>query len=285
MNKNEFLEELNRHLLILEDEEQQDILEEYSQHIDMKVESGLSEDEAIRDFGSVKELAAQILEAYHVKAEFSGNAAKEGRKLPVKPITVHGADLRDKFARFFKKLSAAARHGAVCCYEAGKAIGRKAAYLILYPIRKIRSLLHREEKTVTIDTERKHRRTSAGVSGRAVPVMHTLGHSIASAIGSCFRGIIRLCMWGLKWCWNLFMMFLALFGGLFVLGSLFCFGILIVWLFKGYPLKGLTLVMFGTVLCSGAFTCFCVSLLRMNKTNRFQAEETAVPLTEEVQDA
>ena len=38
MNKNEFLEELNRHLLILEDEEQQDILEEYSQHIDMKVE-------------------------------------------------------------------------------------------------------------------------------------------------------------------------------------------------------------------------------------------------------
>ena len=33
MNKNEFLEELNRHLLILEDEEQQDILEEYSQHI------------------------------------------------------------------------------------------------------------------------------------------------------------------------------------------------------------------------------------------------------------
>ena len=37
MNKNEFLEELNRHLLILEDEEQQDILEEYSRHIDMKV--------------------------------------------------------------------------------------------------------------------------------------------------------------------------------------------------------------------------------------------------------
>ena len=70
MNKNEFLEELNRHLLILEDEEQQDILEEYSQHIDMKVESGLSEDEAIRDFGSVKELAAQILEAYQVKVEF-----------------------------------------------------------------------------------------------------------------------------------------------------------------------------------------------------------------------
>ena len=115
--------------------------------------------------------------------------------------------------------------------------------------------------------------------------MHTLGHSIAFVIGSCFHGIIRLCLWGLKWCWNLFMMFLALFGGLFVLGSLFCFGILIVWLFKGYPLTGITLVLLGTVLCSGAFTWFCVSLLRMNKTNHYEAEETAVPLTEEVQDA
>ena len=122
MNKNEFLEELNRHLLILEDEEQQDILEEYSQHIDMKVESGLSEDEAIRDFGSVKELAAQILEAYHVKAEFSGNAAKEVRTLHVKPIALHRDALRAKFARFFKRLSAATRH-AVCCDDlAGKTI-------------------------------------------------------------------------------------------------------------------------------------------------------------------
>ena len=62
MNKNEFLEELNRHLLILEDEEQQDILEEYSQHIDMKVESGLSEDEAIRfDVVSLQNLGGQLL--------------------------------------------------------------------------------------------------------------------------------------------------------------------------------------------------------------------------------
>ena len=51
---------------ILEDEEQADILEEYTQHIDMKISTGLSEAEAIRDFGNVSELAAQILEAYHV---------------------------------------------------------------------------------------------------------------------------------------------------------------------------------------------------------------------------
>ena len=59
MNKSEFLNDLKKYLTILEDREQEDILEEYAQHIDMKLSTGLSEEEAIRDFGSVEELAAQ----------------------------------------------------------------------------------------------------------------------------------------------------------------------------------------------------------------------------------
>lgn len=286
MNKHDFLEELNRHLLVLEDEEQQDILEEYSQHIDMKVESGLSEEEAIRDFGSVKELAVQILEAYHVKAEFSGNTVKEARKLSVNTIAVHGTDLRDMIVRFLKRLFTAIRHGAACCFDEGKALSRKAARLILWPIRKIRSLPNREEKTVAVDTERKKkdRRKNTERTG-IVPTMRTVGHSITAAIKAFFWGIIRFCLWCLRWCWNLFMMFLSLFSGLFALGSLFCFGVLIVWLFKGYPLAGLTLVLLGAVLCSGAFTVFCLSLLRMGKTKPYEAQDTAIELTEEVQDA
>ena len=70
MNKEKFLQELRGYLQVLEDQEQEDILEEYSQHIDMKLQKGLSEEEAIRDFGSMKELAAEILEAYHVKPGF-----------------------------------------------------------------------------------------------------------------------------------------------------------------------------------------------------------------------
>ena len=70
MSKETFLEELRGYLEILEDQEQQDILEEYEQHIDIKVQNGQSEEEAIRDFGPVRELAAEILEAYHVKPEF-----------------------------------------------------------------------------------------------------------------------------------------------------------------------------------------------------------------------
>ena len=51
MNKTEFLDELKNCLAVLEEKEQRDILEEYTQHIDMKMERGLSEEEAIGDFG------------------------------------------------------------------------------------------------------------------------------------------------------------------------------------------------------------------------------------------
>ena len=62
MSKEAFLTELAGHLKVLEEREQQDILDEYAQHIDMKIQNGMSEEEAIGDFGPVKELAAEILE-------------------------------------------------------------------------------------------------------------------------------------------------------------------------------------------------------------------------------
>ena len=73
MNKTEFLDELKNGLAVLEEKEQQDILEEYTQHIDMKMERGLSEEEAIGDFGDLGQLAAEILEAYHVNPDYNGN--------------------------------------------------------------------------------------------------------------------------------------------------------------------------------------------------------------------
>lgn len=79
MNKKGFLEELGTYLAILEDKEQQDILEEYTQHIDMKIENGLSEEEAIRDFGDIRELACGILEAYHVNPEYQAKRLLRGR--------------------------------------------------------------------------------------------------------------------------------------------------------------------------------------------------------------
>jgi len=71
MDKKTFLEELRKSLRVLKEEELQDIIGEYEQHIDIKVQKGLTVEQAIADFGNIKELAAEILEAYHVRAEFS----------------------------------------------------------------------------------------------------------------------------------------------------------------------------------------------------------------------
>lgn len=71
------MRELERSLSVLQESELRDILSEYEQHIDMKVKSGLSEEEAIADFGSIPELTAEILEAYHVRADF-GPGQRDG---------------------------------------------------------------------------------------------------------------------------------------------------------------------------------------------------------------
>lgn len=100
MNKSEFLNDLKKYLTILEDREQEDILEEYAQHIDMKLSTGLSEEEAIRDFGSVEELAAQILEAYHVKPEYQ--TVKRKRSADMTGVTQEGKRLWGTVSPFFK---------------------------------------------------------------------------------------------------------------------------------------------------------------------------------------
>ena len=87
MNKKEFLEALRQALAVLDETEQRDIIDEYEQHIDMKVASGLTEEEAIADFGDFNEMTAELLEAYHVRADYAGmgrmrenSAEKAGRK-------------------------------------------------------------------------------------------------------------------------------------------------------------------------------------------------------------
>ena len=66
MNKAEFLAALENRLRVLDKREIKDIVGEYAQHIDMKLENGMAEEDAIRDFGSIDELAAEILSAYHI---------------------------------------------------------------------------------------------------------------------------------------------------------------------------------------------------------------------------
>lgn len=76
MDKKTFLAELQKNLAVLQEEELRDIINEYEQHIDMKMQSGLSEEEATADFGSLDELTAEILEAYHVRSDYASGSQK-----------------------------------------------------------------------------------------------------------------------------------------------------------------------------------------------------------------
>lgn len=141
MKKQEFLDELKRHLKVLQDEEQEDIIDEYSQHIEMKIANGLSEEEAIKDFGPIHALAGEILEAYHVKPEYE----QENQKKMIRQTTCSDSIVEEQEGNsrlkgrlqqvwmFFKRVG---RNGS---HLAGVCIGRMLWFLAM-PFRKGKQL-------------------------------------------------------------------------------------------------------------------------------------------------
>ncbi|MGI5824072.1 MAG: HAAS signaling domain-containing protein [Bacillota bacterium] len=71
MTKQEFFDYLNKRLEILDKKEREDILAEFDQHINNKIENGCTEAEAIADFGDPEEFVEEILEAYKVNPEYN----------------------------------------------------------------------------------------------------------------------------------------------------------------------------------------------------------------------
>lgn len=71
MTKKEFLDKLRSKLEILNSDEVNDIINEYSEHIDEKVKSGVSEETAILEFGDFNELVTNILDAYKINKNYN----------------------------------------------------------------------------------------------------------------------------------------------------------------------------------------------------------------------
>ena len=103
MNKEEFLEKLEKELSILNEKERQDIIEEYKDTIEEKVKHGQTEEEAVKDFGDLDELVSDILDAYKINPEYNqkeGSFSKfteEGEKL-IKKGANKLADMTRDFA-------------------------------------------------------------------------------------------------------------------------------------------------------------------------------------------
>lgn len=69
MSKDEFLRTLDKKLQVINEKERRDIIDEYRTHIEMKVQDGKSEEEAIEDFGDIDELVDEILDAYKINTD------------------------------------------------------------------------------------------------------------------------------------------------------------------------------------------------------------------------
>lgn len=240
MDKRAFLEELGKYLDILEEQEQQDILNEYSQHIEMKMKKGMSEEEAIEDFGDVEVLAGDILSAYHIKPQEKGNGGRSIHKV------------KEEGKRAVYHTFTAVKGAAVKSVKGLKKI-------IKLPFTAFCTLWRKLPKI-----EKNHREQGEEMSMEK--------HGFMKGVIGFFVKIFCRCA---GWCFNIVMLMFAVITGIMTLLCLFCFGTLFVLLAAGYPLIGITLACFGGLLTGGAFTAFVVLFIRFKKKNAEKEEVAA----------
>lgn len=300
MNKTEFLEELAGCLAVLEEKEQQDILEEYTQHIDLKIDSGLSEEEAIRDFGDLSQLAAEILEAYHVNPDYT-------RRRPG-PALSAAAPLRRRignFSRgFIKRTGRFFRGAGTVATDRFRAIlkgirsalssirGRRLP-IFPFPIKtgrhtdsvKPEYIFHEEPLAQEQDEGSLNRspiRTGTSGLGRAAK---GVCRGLRAFLSGCISLAVSCAFFCLRWAWNAFLLMVSIMSGCLALTSLYVLAVFMVWQFQGYPFAGITLICLGTVLCSSSFTVLCISLLKIRKKKPDFPLSMQSRITEEVQNA
>lgn len=96
MKKEEFLKKLEKKLSILNEEERKDILDEYKSHIEKKIKDGMTEEEAVKDFGDFETLVKDILSAYKINENYDKNT--DGKLESTFNVIV------DEMVRFFQRL-------------------------------------------------------------------------------------------------------------------------------------------------------------------------------------
>lgn len=237
MNKQDFLQELQSRIRILEEAEQQDILAEYAQHIDLRMAGGLSEEEAIQDFGDPGELAAEILEAYHVDPSRLTPPAQP--KQAAQALRQSAAGVRDRICRLGHSFSE-----GLCRFGRGFAAWWRRRG------QQLKSLVHRTHRPKDTNKE-------------ASSMSHAPhSHAVLLRIKQAGRWLGRLLAALAHLAWNLLMLVVILpFAGAGLL-ALLCIGLLAVLLIQGYPLAGPLLCGIGFVLCCAALVGLGATLFR-----------------------
>lgn len=267
MDKNAFMKELEQALSVLQKDELKDILSEYEQHIDMKVKSGLSEEEAIADFGSLTELTEDILNAYHVRADYAAPKKKPFQE-PEKART-------------------ACIHAGEKAAEGLKSLGAFLASVLAYWKQKIKAPFawafgkwkkHKEkgyqmEKQEIIAgvpgdvPENKEpqiqngEKEKGGVTWRVRTRPQSFGRKpdrkkrsvwrfFLNGIKAGFCLMVQAVLWGIRMMWNAGWICFSLFFAICGVVCLYILGLFIVLLMQHYPLAGVTVGFFGAMLCA-----------------------------------
>ena len=294
MSKEAFLTELAGHLKVLEEREQQDILDEYAQHIDMKIQNGMSEEEAIGDFGPVKELAAEILEAYHVNPEYGDSSRRV--KMDFESAAQSAEQGIRQAGGFLKKAGKKlVQWIQEVCAWIGKPFHKKPVGKPVEQPEETESPAVQGTAADGVASEKSaagyspaasrkaYTSSEQGILGKFIGFCRDILRGCGRLIGSAVRILRKLLVWllhicwdllrwGVRLCWNVFWFCAAVCLALGTIAAIFCFGALLSLCFQGYPLIGVTLMSLGGLLCGGALTCAAWGLIRRKKTE----EKTAV---------
>lgn len=228
MNKSEFLKRLAALLHILQEDEVRDILDEYEQHIDMKVAGGMSEQEVIRDFGSVEELVSEILSAYHVRPDFK----------PKKENNVLGK-VSDGSKKAFDNAGHAVKNVGSKTGSFLKKLWNNLLEICRSPVVFVRNLwAGLKQKRVTAKEERQLQKTgddNMTITG----VVKGVGHGCVNLCKSIFLLCIRFCFACIFVC-----------AGFMEVGLVAVAGMLLILMALGYPVVGITIAVVGAAMAT-----------------------------------
>ena len=261
MDKKTFLEELRKSLRVLKDEEVQDIISEYEQHIDLKVEKGLTVKQAIDDFGNVKILAAEILEGYHVKTEFD---FMQENTVPKPNLVSNGQEIaKSSVKTLFAWINMIWRRILNSFRWCGK--------VMMCPLIWLKSKMSCKEREHddVIDPFKQY----SHFKNWLVQKMKGFGSMIFRLLGQ----LVNMSLWCVRICWNCFVTGAALSIGVFGLMCLFAVGIFAVLLFQGYPVIGVTIGCLGLVVCMFAVTVFVWTLIWKKPKGEIKEEISTEP--------
>lgn len=271
MIKTEFLHILREKLSILEENELEDILNEYEQHIDMKAAGAMTEEAAIADFGDMDELTADILEAYHVRADFV--RTKEEKVGGTKTVDRIADSARNACHRAVNLCKGGWKKFLEGLHRIGQYFQGLADQCSKTAGRLFGSGKKQDEKTEKTDsgkqTEQKKNQLLFIRDGKQKEKRDKMERknrvSLFSILGCMCQGCWNAVVWCGKALWNLFCISIGILTGMSACFCIFLLGTIAVLLVMGYPLVGVTIAVLGMTMCCCSGTALCFTLIIRRK--------------------